>query len=852
VDWQTRKAGYPIASSVVTGAKVDCVSTYADWMPLAFNLVPWDENDSIRCQMELVIGGNTDPVPPAEVTIPPGGAVLWGGAVDANPGKYQLVFLRRGLRPPSESNQHQAAQPFSNAIPEVRIELNPDYNNATQTTPIPLSTPVTRPGLSVRTNLLRTSKGREAIYKKLESIRLEEVRFDNLPLSEVISKLSAEAKKHDPTGRGINFIINPTVDNFDASSGPIAPSTGLPVLDVAAVPINLVPRILNVRLCDVLDAVIKVAGKPLEYSIEDYAVAFSAKGRSERALYVRIFNVDRNALNQSLGKYLAPGLTETPENLRQFHENLLQFLATLGVDLTPPKSLYFKDREGLLRVRATLQELDTIELALIELALRPMTNAFVSDDPASPPRSKPVEQQGLRLRVGTNGAVPPAMPLCVRIFKVDTNAFSRALENVNDSQLTNTQARVRQFLAQRGVDLTPPKSAHYMETEGTLIMRATLQDLETIEKSLEQQKIWLRARTNGVLSTNGSLSTRPQEGANVLRPPGQSEAAGDGLLTRVFNLDPRAILTSLQKQSRLPQNPTSEQQQEALQKWLADKGIDLQSPKKSFYNDRDGRLLIHATASDLDKVEVAVMILNLPPPQLNLKVKVIELGEKEADAFWQKFPPPNSASTAAWAVEISASQARRELQQWSATDAKLLNEASITTLSGRRTTLSTTHSMPGPNSLDIGRATKPQGVVAPIVEYFGIGPEIEILSELSEDAYTVKLDVSSSMTNFLGYGDTIPMPSRMDTRLINGDAIQVPSRDTLPVPRFRVDKIVAHAQVRDGQVLALGHPIDPTGAPVQKSGDGQKRLLVFITPTAIDPAGNRLHSDDEVNGQTPK
>jgi general secretion pathway protein D len=40
------------------------------------------------------------------------------------------------------------------------------------------------------------------------------------------------------------------------------------------------------------------------------------------------------------------------------------FFTTLGVDLTPPKSIFFNDRLGLLFVRATPQDLDIIENAI--------------------------------------------------------------------------------------------------------------------------------------------------------------------------------------------------------------------------------------------------------------------------------------------------------------------------------------------------------------------------------------------------------------------------------------------------------------------------------------------------------
>jgi hypothetical protein len=51
--------------------------------------------------------------------------------------------------------------------------------------------------------------------------------------------------------------------------------------------------------------------------------------------------------------------------------------------------------------------------------------------------------------------------------------------------------------------------------------------------------------------------------------------------------------------------------------------------------------------------------------------------------------------------------------------------------------------------------------------------------------------------------------------------------------------------VPDGHTLALGIPMNPAGEPVEKPGDGRKRLVLFITPTLIDPAGNPVHASPE-------
>lgn len=59
---------------------------------------------------------------------------------------------------------------------------------------------------------VHTSAGAEAIYNKLDSIRINSVAWqDGLPLSEVIRYLEEQSKLRDPEKVGINFIFNPNV-----------------------------------------------------------------------------------------------------------------------------------------------------------------------------------------------------------------------------------------------------------------------------------------------------------------------------------------------------------------------------------------------------------------------------------------------------------------------------------------------------------------------------------------------------------------------------------------------------------------------------------------------------------------
>jgi hypothetical protein len=130
------------------------------------------------------------------------------------------------------------------------------------------------------------ASGRQAIINKLERIRLETVAYDGLPLGEVVSILRDEVRKRDPDKKGINFLINQNLEPGEAMPAP-APKLGpdgnpLPTpppeqVDVSAISVTIRPPLNDVRLADVLNAVVRVADRPIKYSVEDYGVVFSPR-----------------------------------------------------------------------------------------------------------------------------------------------------------------------------------------------------------------------------------------------------------------------------------------------------------------------------------------------------------------------------------------------------------------------------------------------------------------------------------------------------------------------------------------------------------------------------------------------
>ncbi len=165
--------------------------------------------------------------------------------------------------------------------------------------------PTPNPYLQVQQ--VHTGVGRAAIVSKLDLIRLSEVKYDGLELAEVIRNLSEVTRKSDPDKVGINFMIIGEAASAGGATGAVDPTTGLPIaaapadaVDISTVRVKINPPMNNLRLADVLDAIVKTADRPIKYSIEDYCIVFSARAAETPALFTRTFKVDPNTFFQGL------------------------------------------------------------------------------------------------------------------------------------------------------------------------------------------------------------------------------------------------------------------------------------------------------------------------------------------------------------------------------------------------------------------------------------------------------------------------------------------------------------------------------------------------------------------------
>ena len=353
------------------------------------------------------------------------------------------------------------------------------------------NTSLPSPNPYANTNLVYTGSGRQGIISKLDRYRLD-AEFDSLPLSEVIRVLSEQTKRLDPDKKGINFLINPNGDTSIDTTGPRAvgvaggfggqpgapagvqnfgnpgaaavdPATGLPInqgaaggseaVDLSTVVIKINPALTDVRLADVLDAVCEVADHPIKYSIEDYAVVFSAKGAETPMLYSRHFRVDPNTFYQGLQSVSA----------LSFGENNNSSGGSGGSGGSSGGSSSGGGSGG--------QNQGGAVVPIVNVA--PGSSGLRSQG-----------QGGGGSTSGGGGNTGGGAAGGTGIVNSSGNGGLNYITTVNRTSDVSTEAR--QFFSTLGVNLElPGKSLFFNDRLGELFVRASQQDLDTIENAIE-------------------------------------------------------------------------------------------------------------------------------------------------------------------------------------------------------------------------------------------------------------------------------------------------------------------------------------------------------------------------------
>lgn len=171
-------------------------------------------------------------------------------------------------------------------------------------------------------------------------------------------------------------------------------------------------------------------------------------------LYTKVFMIDSVAFSHAMD--VASNAADT--TFGQRGDGLTQYFLGIGVDLSPPKNVFFNVGLGELLVRASQKDLATIEQALA--LLNSSSSAQASN-------------------------LPP--PLFTRVYKVDPAVFLRAMgvaSNAANTTWWRLEYDIRKYFLGMGVDISPPKNVFFNDRLGELLVRASQQDLATIEQAL--------------------------------------------------------------------------------------------------------------------------------------------------------------------------------------------------------------------------------------------------------------------------------------------------------------------------------------------------------------------------------
>ena len=704
-----------------------------------------------------------------------------------------------------------------------------------------------------RTNNVNTSsRRRQVILRKLNSIVLDELLFDDLPLGEVVRFLDEEVRKKDPDGKGINFIINPFMDDLPSNSGisgagatggfddggegggegdifgadaagapPLLDAFGQPIGDAAGagpadaidlenVVVSIDPALNDMILIDALDAISKTADLPIKYIVEDYAIVFTQKTPDTPQLFTRVFKVDPNTFFQGL-------------------QNVT------GIDITSLSGGAGGQGGG------------------------QGGGGQGGGGGGGGGGGQGGGGQGGGQGGGGGGFLIPTVSVTggggggqgggqggggggggqggggaggggIR-FVTQTNSVS---------EVANL---VRGFFAASGVNLDAGSGTQvfFNDRNGVLMIRASIQDLEIIQNAIE------------ILSLSPPMVTIEAKFAEVTQQDNRgigfdwflgNAILGNGLIgsggtqpsfagqpSQANPLGTFPGVPGVIGQQQQGGGGGGGQQQNSLG--------TLSPPTESDGNFSTGlRNQVGIGGLQGSMPTVASLTGILTDPQFKVVVHALE-NRDGVDIL-----------SAPRVTTLSGRQAQ----------VAVIDLASIPTGGGAQTQ--------GAGGGGNGNGGQGGGGALAASVNFGVsavplGPTLDVLPYVSADGFSVQMTLIPNLTEFIGFDD--PGPFVPQAQSVAAGVAGVPLTSVLALPRFRVRSVVTSAIIWDGQTIVLGGLISEDVRNIKDKipvlGDlplmgrlfrseskstSKKNLIIFVTPTIVDPAGNRVNTDEEL------
>lgn len=548
---------------------------------------------------------------------------------------------------------------------------------------------------------------------KLGKIHLGNISYDGLPLSVVLMQLSGQCKLLDPEHKGINFLIN---NNPDRSGPPAAapatvgvpgmaagngavsvpnldPSTGLPMTPADAVDVGSfivkLPNLSDVRLADVLDAIVLVADHPIKYSVQDFAIVFSAKNPETPQLSGRTFRVDPNTFSSGL------------ENVSAKSFGAVQNNGSTGGGAGGGQN----QNNG---------------------AVVGVVNAFGGTGDFGN------TGQG----VGGGGRLDQAAPASEPVGQM-TVTF-----RLNDPK---PEAELKTLLSEADVNL-PLTRFIYNAKVGVFAVRGAPDQLALVNRlvlklnGFSPQEI--QANEAGFVKSLSTSQSAMDESTNLFMRTFRVDPYA--FYSNLVNSSGQGHLAT----QTAPSTPST-----LVRDFCTNLGLDLSNPpgKSVFFSDKKGYLFVKATKSDLDTIERAIQVLNQAPPQLHIKARFYEVpnGTLKDLGKYLNLTIPVDGKPMGILTSQNASAARQALELRK--NIEVLGEPEITTLSGRQTQMRATEMVNVVTNVLLVHSENGSSSILPQTNCVEIGPDLNIFPNVLADGYTINLVAMGSLKEFLGY-----------------------------------------------------------------------------------------------------
>jgi type II secretory pathway component GspD/PulD (secretin)/tetratricopeptide (TPR) repeat protein len=706
-------------------------------------------------------------------------------AADANnQGAYYYLNVIREQRHSGEILKREGW--FRDQFAEVTREwMDPNTRNA-----------LPQPNGYARTNMVHTSRARQMIFSKLSRITLNEMKFESKNLSEVIKDLFNESQKRDPDRTGVNMLLAPNIDlpvavpQLDANGTPIPTPAADSAPLLSDVIINVPTPLRGITLAEMLDAIIKVADRPIKYSVEDYAIVFSFRSREPEQLFTRTFKVDPNSFRQGLESVTAASFGSEGGQGGSGGGG-----GGGGGSRGGGGGSRGGGGGGGQGGQQQAQEQFGASFAGINIA--PTGAGGGAGGGGAGAAGIPSDPQTYRGELGSSGVTFLTRP-----------AYTQVIGET-----------VRNFFTAAGVTLLPPKQLFYNDRNGLLMVRATLADLDIIEQAVQilsvpPPQLSIKARFAEVnLSQNKALGFDWMLGNTLV---GDGKMGLQGGTAPTYSGTPTAA------------NPIGSFPFPGF-----GSGV---SPSAN-----DGLLTSGLRQDTTPTLGTFTGILT--DPQFRVAIKALE---------------QRGGINVLNAPEVVTVSSRQT--QIKAVDVKFV----VTDIDLNQTGSGGGGGGTGGVNVNSGGQGGVASAIQPIATPTELGPILDVIPYVSADGYTIQMTIIPTLKEFVGYDFETAQQFQVRATSVGTTAVPTLSQP-IPLPQFRLRQVATTAVVWDGQTVVLGGLISESETKTKDKvpflGDlplfgrlfrsesnisDKKNLMIFVTPTIIDPAGNRVHSEEEM------